>query len=1126
MHEGAPKVGNSEIYKGDLDRAGIGKISAETRFSIHELVRNKEGKDLPLKDIERVLKSLFRFARLTQSPWGPMFVIEQTGISGSYTPTEAIELLERVLQKSAMEMGSAVAVEDVKPGDGEGVLDTTAEDEEGDVLEDISSEREAQPGEFELHDLNPETRYFIRNVLAKGKDFVRYKETILKSLVELFGAAVKVEEEGEIHFKIIQINEDGERIFHVLTLSEAVQALFDGDAEMEGPGQAGEEISSVNDEIADGSEALLSEEKGTDLPGPDAEASGSHDLQIQEGSEPIESFSATTIEGQGESMHADVETTFAQRFNIRSEELENVPGYKGLTEPQKKLLLENFSQLTLGYVQEEAARTMKEDRDRARAENAQKRLTFIRNGLLSVHEMLTGTYTRAKTQKALLKEAQTGGIDRHKDLLEQLVAGMPRVHETPEGELLVDLVQISERLKDKELRGEEYETLKALNSAAHTFARIPSEWGMDTLGVDTHNGSRVGNYLRSFFDRTEAKEREARKSEYLRAYSTYRKAQVELEGLYEKAGKSKAEVIQILAGLDSRVTQMRFLQTDPHAFEVLEKIDTSNAWKEVVRGMLTKTRSKYFVGGMAVRGGVTMAATALGTAGATVAASAISFVALPLVAAGFASMRSWDRTAAELRERDRMARKGSGDRGNEALNIISSADVREKTKRLIDRLSVAEPEQRTTLLAQLQARVEYIRDKQMLDRINYGDRNGVLTEQVQLNAVLGEALAIIAAEGKDIDDLIHARIGKTRRRLDKVLRSNQERIIDARHIMRERIQGRDAVLGASAAALGAVAGGIFAERLASGEDVSLESDVSFEERIREVAPADVSETSGSVEEAPIEATPNAEGPLGRYEVQRGDTLINIIKEKIPEISALSTPKAQDNAILNILGKLTAEQKESIGISSGNVDLIFAGGKQDVLDLDALHDVLLEHRSYIDDAEKRFGLGEAAAVNTEVNEVAEHEAPEPIPSQDAEVQAGRSSEALRRDIVRVQEDLHRLKDPLIAPAAFHEKTAMLFRTVGNVSEKDWTALKGVEMNKLLNSSYLSQLSASQNNAVRSLLSIQNVLNRGDVRVLPQNGETVEKFFNRLADAKFLTREGRVDIEKIGRLLRGIRPAQVA
>ncbi|HEX4798977.1 MAG TPA: hypothetical protein VFV22_00370, partial [Candidatus Paceibacterota bacterium] len=602
-----------------------------------------------------------------------------------------------------------------------------------------------------------------------------------------------------------------------------------------------------------------------------------------------------------DSRQAVLDVRFEHTFDISRTELETIEGFKSLSIPQQKLLYENFLQLTLGSVREDVAQLHAEHVG-ARAQEHMRRYGEKLGAVISgLQEAFTGTYKKLGAEKKQAHAMKTGGFETHKKLLTDLIHGMaaygPRVHENIDGELMVDLVQIRARAQGKETRDAEWFAMNELNIVAHAYARIPSTWGEYTLGVDTEQDSRVGRFVREKILRQKGRvEQEDHKLAFETAHSRYEKAKGALEQVMRRSGKRDDEIAEMLMGIDMRVHQLQTLQTDPDALKALDEISHKNLFFESAKQMFSSSQVGYF---------------ALGFAGRSLLGSTfMGYMGAPMVSGAVASMRSWDKTAAELRERDRNARKGVVDGKEGALNIVIADHLISQTGRLIAQYRNATSDaERSKLLSSIQARATYIHDKQTLNRINYGNREGMVTKQVRLAEVLGEAMAIVSAEEIIAEqDSTKKRAETIRERLARKLDATEEQITHVRRVYRDREKTRSIGKAVAISLAGTfVSHAIHAQETKDAVTLSGKP-LKPETFAREVQPGAVPEIHKS------EAV---------YVIQKGDTLTDIMKKHVPEIKNLKTPFAQDNAVANMLKSLKPEELSRIGIRSGNPNVIYA-----------------------------------------------------------------------------------------------------------------------------------------------------------------------------------------------------------
>ncbi|MFZ2253430.1 MAG: hypothetical protein WAW13_04685 [Minisyncoccia bacterium] len=639
---------------------------------------------------------------------------------------------------------------------------------------------------------------------------------------------------------------------------------------------------------------------------------------------------ASTIEKGKET--EELAQRFAKEFGISAEELALVKGFDGLTLPQQRMVYENLVQSTLGHVKEETLSRYSEGEAAKRAEAKNPYGKLIGNAWAGICNVLTRDFNLIKIEKEVVAKFANGGLITHKTILEQLVRGVPRTHFDEEtGELMVDLVHME---FDRENRAAEYEAVRKLNDAAHQFAKIPLAWREDTLGVDggKENEWGVTKVLKERFS-------DSRKNHL--KYEESEKAFAEARGLLEQTlregGKGEKEIAQILLGVDSRVNQLQFIQTSPDAVAELGNISDKNIYYETAKSLFSKSGLGY---------------VALGYVGRTMASGLLGWFAAPVVSSGIAASKSWNKTAAELRERDRMARKGAVDMREDALNIVSADSLIEKTRRLLESYHALEQEivaqvadgvspmeliaKEIALLKRIAARADYIHDKQKLNKVNYGTRDQSIGKQVDLYELLGEATVIM-------ENSIATKDSRLSDRLERYLEFKETAIDTKRRSYRRAELGKQALIAGGFAVAGALIAEYFKSVPAAREALP-QSAQQPATRGLGAAPATESVTPPA---APVqEIAPKAmqSSPLvspevlslKSYSIKFGDTLTKILKENLPEIKNITNPADKERALANLFESLTPDELNAIGVRSGVADSIYAG---DTIKLDKLGAIL-------------------------------------------------------------------------------------------------------------------------------------------------------------------------------------------
>lgn len=657
---------------------------------------------------------------------------------------------------------------------------------------------------------------------------------------------------------------------------------------------------------------------------------------------------------------------FDSQFGISAEELTQIEGFDNLTLPQQKLVYENLVQSALGHVKEESLSQYSKEQSAKRAEANNPYGKLIGNVWAGIRSVLTKDFNLIKIEKEIIAKFANGGLLTHRAILEQLVRGVPRVHQDEKtGEILVDLVNMK---LDRDNRSAEYEAVRKLNDVAHKFAKIPLAWREDTLGVDGGKEKEWG-ITKMFKERfSESRKHHLKYEESEKAFND---ARGKLELTLKAGGRKDKEIAQILLGVDSRVNQLQFIQTSPDAVAELGNIKDKNIY--------IQTAKSLFMSGPGF-GKSGLGYVALGSVVRTMTASLLGGFAAPVVSSCIAASKSWSKTAAELRERDRNARRGIKDNSEDALNIVSADTLAKKTKLLIDRYNALQekiPRQLSegadsaddlrkeiALLEQIKERIAYIHDKQKLNKVDYGARGQSIGKQVELYELLGEA-TVLVHDWVDPHDEKH--VSNRERHIERLIRDTiaHESDIDAK---RRSYRMKELAKQAAKAGLFAVAGYLIMDHF---KDLSAERAQILKES-GEVAPAGSHAVTESVADAagahaPAPKSPEVGSVLSReqgsgdlsvkkeasldnlaevpkvealkpYSIKSGDTLTKILKEQLPVIKKIDSPLDKDRALANLFRLLKSDDLNAIGLRSGVADSIYAG---ETIDLDKLNKIIGE-----------------------------------------------------------------------------------------------------------------------------------------------------------------------------------------
>lgn len=655
-----------------------------------------------------------------------------------------------------------------------------------------------------------------------------------------------------------------------------------------------------------------------------------------------------------------VASKFEKAFGIAHSDLEQIDGFTKLSSAQQKLVFENLSSF------------------------AQSGSSFMGG----VWEGLIGT-------KNAVPPKGSRGMGAYGPMLAQLVGAVadgPNVYEEKDGTLLPSFMKMPAMEGKRDARYQMVKAIEAFNKQAHTMARTPASWLQD--GIGTHSEKKT--WFSALKDRF-SKDRK-NYNEYQNRQAQYDTAKRLLSEEMERAGFSPAEVAAQLVAADSRMFEMQFLQTSPDAAREVQNIPKQSFWKQVGEQMKS-------AGGYAALGFVWRSATA----------EALHILSGPVLAAAIGSTRGWNKSAALIRERDRMARthdpeleklerdyhaqKPGTASAEEArkkleayragmLNIVDAqhavkigkdGSVREsgltskivklnaeyehatlmrseaEAKGDVDAIS-AWNEKRDKLLERMVARVQYAEDKQKLNRISFGTRGERGKNVADFWTALGQAKVHLAEEGMRSSNPKNPET--TEGRLKRFLDVREDRMQRDRRVR----QVKSAAWAGTKAAGLALAGAYAAEAIREAWSGTPSTTEAFS--ARNTAPGGAEMPAPPAAETLTQHTAenvSSAEQLTPYTIQKGDNLWNILSNKT-ELAALGETRARENAIANIVRSLTPRELQEIGITSGDVRKIYPG---DTINMEKLSAILHDRHGIIESARMRFG---GMPVDTKIEDV--------------------------------------------------------------------------------------------------------------------------------------------------------------
>lgn len=266
----------------------------------------------------------------------------------------------------------------------------------------------------------------------------------------------------------------------------------------------------------------------------------------------------------------NIYTSVEKNFNIKEEDLEKLEGFANLSEGQKALVLENFSQFVLGRVKEEA---------NERTEASKNEKGFWGRAWQNVFNK----YYSAREEKATMKEFQEGGIEIHRSALENIIK---QTKESGLGAELVDgKLSILWAGSPEGLSEQQAEIVKNFNEAADKLSKIPQEW--------SEPNAESGN-----------------KKKYEEAMETFIEAKYELYNF-----KKVTEVREI----EYKIQVNRYLSANPEIEKALLEINDQKVWWRAFKNIFVE-RGSYMALGFVVR---TATVSVLGLLAAPLTAAAM-----------------------------------------------------------------------------------------------------------------------------------------------------------------------------------------------------------------------------------------------------------------------------------------------------------------------------------------------------------------------------------------------------------------------------------------------------------------------------------------------------------------------
>lgn len=442
----------------------------------------------------------------------------------------------------------------------------------------------------------------------------------------------------------------------------------------------------------------------------------------------------------------------AREYNMTVEELEGVKGFTDLSYGQRRLVFENFQQVSLGRIQEEAIGAHRED-------TAQSKF------LGRIWKGITKKYQIAKHEKRAAQQIKNGGIGEHGKVLEQLVhgtkeSGLEAVERA--GNLEIQYASGFENLTP-----EQGKKVQQFNEAATTLARLPYEWSLETATADQREAYQEANQAY-----------QAASKEVI----SLKRDQLKSQGV-EKTGQ---EAALAFGKIDNLVRLNQFLNTHPEVERELQHLTSEAAWKKALKDIVTE-RGLYLSGGFLARG---------------VATGLLGAIGIPLAAAGMGAAIARMRGKEHLREQDILARRGVEGKGPEAKELNDTSALVEKMEALVGRITEeSDRAKQLKAVKQLQSRITYTQGKIAEGMVNFGGKEERLANQYTLIDKLN--LAVQCAKQYEIREKTqHLERPEVEKRLERILNLKRRNVSEARRTYLLKQMGKGALYGAGLASIG------------------------------------------------------------------------------------------------------------------------------------------------------------------------------------------------------------------------------------------------------------------------------------------------------------------------------------
>ncbi|RJQ33063.1 hypothetical protein C4572_00050 [Candidatus Parcubacteria bacterium] len=357
----------------------------------------------------------------------------------------------------------------------------------------------------------------------------------------------------------------------------------------------------------------------------------------------------------GKDISQEIKDLALAKFNIKEFELNELEGFRQLSEGRQKMVLGNLEQLAYGRAKEESAGKF--------AEANGKRGYFGRlwDGLSGADKLRL-----ARLEKKTVLDLQNGGMAVHERSLKQLVSGMkefgPEVKEND---------QVS-YISDKEfssLDPAEKVALEKFNKIAAEYGKLPEEYSFDTA---------------------KRKDR-AKYEEMSKKYNEARKNILPL--LAEQLGGEKEGMLRMNKA-EFGVKMNQFVTNHPEVEKEITKIK-EDGWVKIL-GRSFAEKGLYGGAGFAARSG---------------AVASLGFLGAPIAAIGMGAWMGRKRAKEQLAKNEILGRKGRKDKSATDKAFAKGDVLATNLDRLINRIKREEDPEYKKIKKEKKEKIEAIEIK-------------------------------------------------------------------------------------------------------------------------------------------------------------------------------------------------------------------------------------------------------------------------------------------------------------------------------------------------------------------------------------------------------------------------------